>query len=240
MLAKAGDSSKLTSPDGEPPSDGDDRLAAALRGFGPFGILAILIILAGNFLIIPLSAALVLLWARLSRTPWREIGYVRPKSWIGSLAVGIALGCAFKLAMKAIVMPLLGANPINQAYHFLVGNTDALPGMLYLIIVGAGFGEETLFRGYGFERLGKLLGSGAWAKTFIVLFTSAWFALIHYPFQGLAGTEQAAIVGLLFGTIFAITGQIFMLIIAHIAFDLTALAIIYWNVEAEVAHFIFK
>ncbi len=31
-----------------------------------------------------------------------------------------------------------------------------------------------------------------------------------------------------------------MLIVAHAAFDLTALAIIYWDVESEVAHLIFK
>ena len=28
------------------------------------------------------------------------------------------------------------------------------------MIVGAGFGEETIFRGYLFERLGKLFGTG--------------------------------------------------------------------------------
>ena len=60
----------------------DDRLAAALRGFGPVGILAFLAILAGNLIVLPLSAILVLLWARRSRTPWPEIGYVRPRSWI--------------------------------------------------------------------------------------------------------------------------------------------------------------
>jgi hypothetical protein len=58
----------------------DDRFAARLRGFGSVGILAILIILAGNFVIAPLSAILVLVWAGLSHTPLREIGYVRPKS----------------------------------------------------------------------------------------------------------------------------------------------------------------
>ena len=62
-------------------------MAAALRGFGPLGILAILIIFAGNLVIIPLSAILVLVWAKMSRTPWREIGYVRSKSWIGALLV---------------------------------------------------------------------------------------------------------------------------------------------------------
>ena len=63
--------------------------------------------------------------------------------------------------MKAVVMPLVGAGPVNQAYHFLVGNLPAIPGILYAVIVGAGFGEETLFRGYMFERLGKLFSAGA-------------------------------------------------------------------------------
>jgi membrane protease YdiL (CAAX protease family) len=223
--------SELTSP--------DDRLATALRGFGPLGILAILIILAGNF-IAPLSAILVLAWAKLSRTPWREIGYVRPKSWIGALIVGIVFGAAFKLAMKAIVMPLLGAPPTNQVYHFVAGNTAALPGMLYTMIFVAGFGEETFYRGWMFERLGRLFGTHAWTKPVTVLITSLLFASMHYVDQGLAGAEQAMITGLVFGTIFAVTGRIFMLMVAHAAFDLIAVAIIYWNVESEVAHFIFK
>lgn len=218
----------------------NDRFAAALRGFGPLGILAIIVILAGNFLIAPLSAILVLVWVKLSRTPWRGIGYVRPKSWIGAVVVGIVFGIAFKLVMKAIVMPLLGAPPINQAYHFLAGNTAALPGMILVLIFNAGFGEETLYRGWMFERLGKLLGSNVWAKTLIVLFTSVLFGLAHYSVQGLPGVEQAIITGLTFGTIFAITGSIFLPMVAHVAFDLAALALIYWEVESQVAHFIFK
>jgi len=218
----------------------EDRLAASLRGFGALGILAILIILAGNLVIAPLSAILVLVWTRLSRTPWREIGYVRPRSWAGAVVIGIVVGVVFKFLMKAIVMPLLGAPPINQAYHFLAGNTAALPWMLYAVIVGAGFGEETVFRGWMFERFGKLFGQGARAKTSIVVITSVLFGLAHYAIQGIPGVEQAMITGLTFGTIFAVTGRIFMPMVAHAAFDLTALAMIYWDIESGLAHFIFK
>jgi len=217
-----------------------DPIAARLRGFGSLGILTILVIFLADFVVKPLSAVLVLIWAWRSHTPWREIGYVRPRSWIGSLAGGIAFGIAFKFLMKAIVMPLLGAEPINQAYHFLAGNRAALPGMLYAVIVGGGFGEETLFRGYMFERLGKLFGTAVGAKVSIVLLATALFALAHYSDQGLAGVEQATITGLVFGTIFAVTGRLWMLMCAHAAFDVTALATIYWNVETDVAHLIFK
>jgi uncharacterized protein len=226
--------------DARAPLPPDDPVAAALRGFGPLGIIAILAILAGNLLVAPLSAVLVLVWTRRSRTPWREIGYVRPASWTRDLIIGLGFGIAFKLLMKAIVMPLLGADPINQTYHYLVGNRAAVPGMLFAIIVGAGWGEETVFRGYMFERLGKLLGRGAAATALIVLLTAALFGIAHYPDQGLPGTQQGAIFGLVFGTIFAITGRLWMLMCAHAAFDLTALAIIYWNLETDVARLIFQ
>ena len=73
------------------PASGD-RFAAGLRGFGPPGILATLVILGGAALTPPLAAVLVLVWARLSRTPWREIGFVRPRSWIGGLRRGSRRG----------------------------------------------------------------------------------------------------------------------------------------------------
>lgn len=218
----------------------DDPTAAALRGFGPLGILAIVVILASVALFSPLSAILVLAWVVRSRTPWREIGYVRPRSWIASVAIGIVLGVAFKLLMKAIVMPLLGAPAINPAYNYLAGNPAALPGAIFTMIVIAGFGEETVYRGYLFERLGKLFGPRAWAKPVAVLITSVLFAALHYREQGLAGVEQAMITGLTFGTIFAVTGEIWMLMIMHAAFDLTAVAIIYWDLETKVAHLVFK
>jgi membrane protease YdiL (CAAX protease family) len=219
-----------------PPQDG---FAAELRGFGPLGILAVVVIAAGQ-IVAPLGPVLVLVWTRLSRTPWREIGYVRPQSWIRSLAVGIGFGVSLKFLMKAIVMPLLGANPTNQAYHYLAGNPAALPAVVLTMIFVAGFGEETVFRGYMFERLGKLLGRSRAARIVTMLASSALFASLHYFDQGLAGAQQATITGLTFGTVFAVSGRIWMLMCAHAAFDLTAVAIIYLNLESTVAHLIFK
>jgi hypothetical protein len=216
-----------------------DRVAERLRSFGPLGVLAFLVILAGNLLFVPLSGLLVLAWAWRSGTPWHELGFVRPVRWARTVAVGLAFGIALKLIMKAIVMPLLGAPPTNPAYQHLVGNTAALPVMLYLVIAGAGFGEETVFRGYLFERLGKLFRPGVWSKALIVVLTAVFFGLVHYPNQGRAGVEQATIVGLVFGTIFAITRRIWMLMVAHAAFDLTAVAIIYWDLERAVAEVFF-
>ncbi len=115
------------------PAQANDKFTARLRGFGPIGILAILIILGGNFITPPLSAILVLIWVKISDAPWREIGYVRPRSWGKTIATGIVFGVALKFVMKAMVMPLFGAPPINQAYHFVTGNPAVIPMMIYTI-----------------------------------------------------------------------------------------------------------
>src|SRR6476661_8043167 len=145
------------------PTPEGGRLAASLRGFGPVGIVVSLAIL----LLGSLGGVPTLVWARLSSTPWRDLGFVRPRNWFGTVALGTVVGCAFKFLMKMLVMPLLGAAPVNDAYHYLVGNRAALPGMILTVLVTAAFGEETVFRGFLFHRLGRLFGSGAVAKTAI-------------------------------------------------------------------------
>jgi len=225
---------------GEAQGTREEPSLPSLRGFGVAGLLAMLVIFVSSAFSTPVGAALVLLWAWLSGAPWNEIGYVRPRNWATTLAVGVVGGVAFKFAMKAIVMPLLGADPVNHAYHFLSGNRAALPGMIFTVLIGAGFAEETFYRGYLFERLGKLLGSGTAARLAILVVTSLLFGAAHYRDQGLAGLEQGAITGLVFGVMLLGAGTIVLPMVAHAAFDLTAVWMIYSNLEAYIGHLIFQ
>ncbi len=214
-----------------------DPVADGLRGFGPAGVLTIVVVLlAGNIV----GPVLVLAWAWRSRTPWSEIGFAPPRNWFLTIAAGILAGVALKLVMKALVMPLFGAPPINPAYHFLAGNSAALPGMLIAVVLRAGVGEEIVWRGFLFERLRTLLGSGAGAAVTTLLISSALFGLGHYPDQGLAGVEQAAVVGLVYGGMFLATGRLWLSMVTHAAFNVAAVLIIYWDLESEVARFIFR
>lgn len=231
---------RVTEPQVLPGSDPTpDALAAELRGFGPIGLLAILAIVAASLVIGPVSAALVLLWAYRSRTPWSELGLARPRSWTRTLLAGIVFGAALKLFMKSVVMPLLGADPVNRSYQHLAGNIAALPGTLFMVIVVAGFGEEVLFRGYLFERLGRLWGSRVPARVALVLLTSVLFGFAHLSSQGVAAVQQAAVTGLVMGTIFAVTRSLWLPIVIHTAFDVTATWIIYANLETTVARWFF-
>ena len=69
---------------------------------------------------------------------------------------------------------------------------------------------------------------------------SAWFAVADYPNQGIDGVKQAAFTGLILGSIFAVTGRLWTVMVAHAAFDLTAVAIIYLGQESAIAHLFFK
>jgi len=60
----------------------------------------------------------VLIWVRLSRTPWREIGFVRPDSWIRTAAIGIVLGVTLKFLLKMIVMPSSSGCPDFDRDHY--------------------------------------------------------------------------------------------------------------------------
>src|SRR4051812_14865219 len=146
----------------------------------------------------------------------------------------------FKLAMKSLVMPLFGAPPVNAAYHHLAGNPGAALLMVLAAIFVAGFGEEALFRGFAFQRLHGVLGRGPAATLIIVLFTTLWFALGHYQNQGIPGVEQALVTGLVFGATYAFKRNLWPIMVAHATFDLVAIAIIYYDVETVVAHWVFR
>ena len=212
----------------------------ALRGFGFTGVLVTLVILlAGNFeirgmIVFPIGATLALGWVWLTKTPWSELGFVRPRYLILTIAAAVILGAVLKLAMKAIVMPLLGAPAINTAYQHMTGNVELLPWAIWAMFV-AGFSEEIVFRGFLFERLRTLLGSDAVTGILVVGLSSAVFAAAHLVSQGIWGATQAFVVALVFGSYFWRWRQIWPLMAAHTSFDLTALALIYYGIEEEVA-----
>jgi uncharacterized protein len=218
---------------------GDATLVARLRGFGPIGIAAILVILGANLTIAPLGAILILLWAKVTRVPWKDLGFARPRSWLLTIVGGIAGGILLKLLLKAIVLPLLGAPPVNAPFQYIVGNRPAMVSMVLTSIIAGGIGEEILYRGFLFERLGRVLRRGAAATITIVALTTALFASIHIPGQGVYGGVQALFTGVTLGTIYALTRRLWLPMVVHATYDVFAILLIYYGVEATVAHSVF-
>lgn len=217
----------------------DTRFAKALRGWGLVGIAAFVIVFAGALLTPPIAAALGLVWLWLSRTPLRDMGMSRPKNLAVTIVGGLLLGIAMKFLMKAVVLPLMGADPVNQTFHYLAHDRAAALDFAAYAIYGAGFAEEFFFRGYLFERLGKLFGQSTLAVVTIVILTTGLFGLAHYQ-QGPFGVVNALFTGTTVAIIFALTRNLWFVMFTHAAFDLTALAMIYYDAEPQVAHLIFK
>jgi membrane protease YdiL (CAAX protease family) len=94
----------------------------------------------------------------------------------------------------------------------------------------AAFGEEVVMRGFLFERGRRLLGSGTGAKMLIVLVTSIVFGAGHYSLQGLAGAQNATIMGVMFGVLYVSTGRLWLPVVTHSAFNLAGLTLIYFAV----------
>src|SRR5258708_7892408 len=218
---------------------GSTDTAQRLRQFGPLGVVAMLAIFASSLLGFIVTAILVFVWARYSNTPLRALGFRALRHPALTLFAGLALGIALKMALKSIAMPLLGAPAMNQTYHYVAGNAAALPWLIATVLISATFGEEVFFRGYLFERLGPLVGTSPTALFATVLVTSGLFALAHYHDQGLPVAGQALMTGLVLGGIYAWRKEIWLPMIVHAAYDLTAILIIYMDWEEAVARLIF-
>jgi membrane protease YdiL (CAAX protease family) len=73
-----------------------------------------------------------------------------------------------------------------------------------------------------------------------VVVSAIGFALAHYASQGLPAVQQAFVVAVVFGAIYAKTGSLWLPIIAHAVFDLTALVMIYFGLESAFAQLLFN
>ncbi len=181
------------------------------------------------------GAVAALLWVRASYTPLLSLGFRAPAHWPLAFAGGIVLGVLLKVGLEVVVMPLLGAPAENAAYSYLTGNARALPPILLRVLLQAAVAEEILYRGYLFERLGTALGRGWKAVAVTILASTSLFALAHAADQGGLGVMQAAVTGTVFGGVYAWRREIASVMICHAAFDLTAVALIYFGWEASLA-----
>ncbi len=209
-----------------------------MRDFGPPGVLAVLAIVASSLAGFIVTAVLILVWAHYSETPLRRLG-LGPLPRPAPALLGFALGVLLKLALKSVAMPLLGAPARNATYHHVVGNAAALPWLIASALISASVCEEIFFRGYLFERLGSLWGTGPLALSGTVVLSTALFALAHYPDQGVPGAEQAVMTGAVLGGLYAWRKQLWLPIVVHAGYDLAAIAIIYFDWEQAVARLVF-
>jgi membrane protease YdiL (CAAX protease family) len=93
-----------------------------------------------------------------------------------------------------------------------------------LLAISAGICEEIVFRGFFMAYLTSLFGNSIWAKVLVVAIPAVIFGYVH-TYQGKEAIAKIVGMAVLFGTIFLLTGSIYLLILLHAAVDLVGGAI---------------
>lgn len=150
------------------------------------------------------------------KKPLSDIGYRLNGRWGKELVWGV-LGGAAIMGVTALAAFFAGG------FHWVKGTADfhaVAWGLLLFILVG--FNEETLFRGYLFQRL--VGGLGEWPAQLLMAF---FFAFAHWHNPGMTGatkvwaTVNIALAAILLGLCYLKTKSLALPIGVHIGWNFT-------------------
>lgn len=152
----------------------------------------------------------------LEKKPLSSMGYRLSGRWAGELGLGV-LGGAGIMVLTALVAMSAGG------FHWVRGGgTLAATGMGFLLFVAVAFNEETLFRGYLFQRLVDGLGQWPTQVLMALLFASA-----HWNNPGMVGmtkvwaTLNIALAAVLLGLCYLKTRSLALPIGVHLGWNFT-------------------
>lgn len=177
---------------------------------------------------LPMIALLVFVHHR-RREPWKRIGIARP-AIIGDLALGTIaffVVYAFSLVFGNVSEILLEMSQIPESHPIhetelwkLYPRPTSAPEYvfsLFSILIGA-IEEELLFRGILIDRLRRIFRSNVKA----VILGAVIFGSVHL-YHGLVGAAGSLAMGLVLGTVFALSGRIWPCVAAHAAWNCWAI-----------------
>lgn len=162
-----------------------------------------------------------------------EISWLLPHPWVRYLVKALIALAAIAIVVlpvglvawkKLTKRPLKysAAGALKSLSYFLPGTRTERRWWVFVSIT-AGVCEEILFRGF----MLRYLHVFPWTLnlTLALLISSMIFG-VHHIYQGAGGAARVAIVGILFGLLFLLTGNLLFPIIFHGAMDLSLLALL--------------
>jgi membrane protease YdiL (CAAX protease family) len=187
--------------------------------------------------------AVIILAGYLKGTGTKDLGLIRPKSWIRTIGLGIGYALLMYVALRIFVAPALelwtGEERNLSRFDFLIGNTPALIKTIVMFWITAGFLEEVIFRGFLMSNTAAIFRNSSLGWGIGLVFSSILFALSH-GYQGLSGVLLTGIAGFVFGLLFLKhRDNLWILIIAHGLVDTISALLIYWDLYEEIGSWIF-
>ncbi len=181
--------------------------------FGP-GSPDIRLLFAGILTIVSSIGGGWLLLRFVDRKSFRTFGLWLFSGWGRELAIGFALGAGLN---TIIVVILIAAGWVSFESRGL-SPLDAVTGLLWTLLVLSpqSAGEETLFRGYPFQRLVE-----SWGGVGAILFTSFLFGWGHYnnPSSTLLAATNTGLAGALLAILYLKTRALWVPIGFHISWN---------------------
>jgi membrane protease YdiL (CAAX protease family) len=172
-----------------------------------------------------LTLGLLAFWWSRGRS-WRDLGFgleLTPGILAGGLLAAGAL-VAFRLYHhRQLADPGRRARlrrRMDRIAPFLPRARAGLPAFDRLSVT-AGICEEILFRGFLLWYAGAYLGKSPSGLAAAVILTSLLFAFVHL-YQGIAGMLTVGGVGLLQGTVFVLSGSLWIPMLLHALIDALA------------------
>lgn len=172
---------------------------------------------------------LVSLWLRNGGVA--GAGLRRPRSW--SWTVFAAIVTAILIQVEDVVTDPISRLFTHEPQHvstILQHPHDLRKSLIALGIVWtfAAFGEEIGYRGYLMTRFGEMAGGGRIGKTVSLVMVSLLFGFGHF-YKGPAGIVESTASGVLLGTVYLVTGNLWGPILAHGFADTIAVAAVYFG-----------
>jgi uncharacterized protein len=185
---------------------------------GPAALSLAELLIAQAMLAMTVAAVLMVVLVA-ERKPLASIGMGNASAW------SLAWGGALALFLIYVFAPVAGAAlRVLKTPGFEVGLTrlQRLPiWYLTLAVLIGGAAEETLYRGYAFERIAELSGSTALAFTLPLLM----FAVAHVALWGWGAALTTAVSGAIFTAFFMWRHDLAANIVAHVITDFVGIVL---------------
>jgi hypothetical protein len=177
----------------------------------------------GKILLVGVAWGLI----RLRGERLADIGLKRPASWIRTFMIGIGLAAIVFIAIY--LSEKAGFRRDLSKFKEVQGNLElAVLGVFYALI-GAGFYEEFMFRGFLMQGLAMLFGAGRGAWIAACILQGVLFGLAH-AYQNPLGMAITGTLGILMGILVLALGRnLWPVIIGHGVFDASRFVLFYFQ-----------